>query len=86
MRASAAKRARMILLAADGVPNQRIAELVGASHDVIAWSERYLEASLSAPGSSPQLAPLPPRPRRSPPYLRVSVPLTRTYGPRPCGH
>nr|WP_161926446.1 IS630 family transposase [Gordonia crocea] len=47
VRASAAKRARMILLAADGVPNLRIAELVGSSRTtVIAWRERYLQAGL----------------------------------------
>ena len=44
VQASAAKRARMMLLAADGVANRRIAELVDASPTtVIAWRQRYLE-------------------------------------------
>src|ERR1700753_2043069 len=37
-----AKRARMILLAADGVPNAEIARLAGVSRPtVIGWRERY---------------------------------------------
>jgi hypothetical protein len=37
----------MILLAADGVPNQQIAELVDVSRTtVIVWRERYLERGL----------------------------------------
>jgi transposase len=40
--AGLAKRARMVLLAADGVGNREIARLVGASPTtVIAWRERY---------------------------------------------
>ncbi|NKY21044.1 IS630 family transposase [Tsukamurella spumae] len=47
VRASAAKRARIVLLAADGESNQRIAELVDASRTtVIAWRDRYLERGL----------------------------------------
>lgn len=46
--ASAAKRARMMLLAADGVANRRIAELVDASPTtVIAWRDRYLDRGLA---------------------------------------
>jgi transposase len=42
VRAGLAKRARMVLLAADGVGNREIARLVGASPTtVIAWRERY---------------------------------------------
>jgi transposase len=38
----AAKRARIVLLAADGVANARIAELVGGSVNTVkAWRERY---------------------------------------------
>ncbi|HXH78938.1 IS630 family transposase [Nocardioides sp.] len=48
VRAGAAKRARILLLAADGVGNRRIAELVGASPTtVIAWRERYTEHGLA---------------------------------------
>jgi len=40
--AGLAKRARMVLLAADGVGNREIARLVAASPTtVIAWRERY---------------------------------------------
>ncbi len=48
VRAGAAKRARILLLAADGVGNRRIAELVGASPTTeIAWRERYQERGLA---------------------------------------
>jgi transposase len=48
VRAGAAKRARIVLLAADGVGNRRIAELVGASPTtVIAWRERYQHQGLA---------------------------------------
>jgi transposase len=47
VRAEAAKRARILLLAADGVGNRRIAELVGASPTtVIGWRERYQQLGL----------------------------------------
>ncbi len=37
-----AKRARMVLLAADGVPNAQIARTVGVSRPtVIGWRDRY---------------------------------------------
>src|SRR3954452_23051072 len=40
--ASAAKRARIVLLAAEGTGNTRIAELVGATvTTVLSWRERY---------------------------------------------
>jgi transposase len=46
--AGAAKRARIVLLAAEGVGNRRIGELVGASPTtVIAWRDRYQESGLS---------------------------------------
>jgi transposase len=48
VRAGAAKRARIVLIAADGVGNRRIAELVGASPTtVIAWRERYQQRGLA---------------------------------------
>src|ERR1700761_3741745 len=46
-----AKRARMILLAAGGVPNAEIARLAGVSRPtVIAWRERYESGGIAAPG------------------------------------
>jgi hypothetical protein len=43
IRAGLAQRARIVLLAADGVSNTEIAELVGVSRPtVIAWRDRYL--------------------------------------------
>lgn len=45
--AGLARRARMMLLAADGVPNSEIAERVGAGRvTVIRWRERYAERGL----------------------------------------
>ena len=45
--AGLAKRARMVLLAADGVGNREIARLVAASPTtVIAWRDRYEERGL----------------------------------------
>ncbi|MDN5744424.1 MAG: helix-turn-helix domain-containing protein [Nocardioidaceae bacterium] len=45
--AGLAKRARMILLAAEGVANAEIAERVGASRTtVIEWRDRYEERGL----------------------------------------
>ena len=42
LRAGLAQRARIVLLAAEGVSNTSIAELVGASRPtVIGWRERY---------------------------------------------
>nr|WP_179617457.1 IS630 family transposase [Nocardioides marinisabuli] len=49
--AGLAKRARMILLAADGVANQEIADRVGASRTtVIEWRGRYEERGLAGLG------------------------------------
>lgn len=48
MRAGSAKRARIVLLAADGVGSRRIAELVGVSPTtVFAWRERYQQPGLA---------------------------------------
>ena len=48
-----AKRARMILLAADGVPNAEIARLAGVSRPtVIAWRERYESGGIAALGDA----------------------------------
>ena len=47
VRAGLAQRARIVLLAADGISNTRIAELVGVSRPtVIAWRGRFAEAGL----------------------------------------
>ncbi len=48
--ASLARRARIVLLAGDGVPNAEIARRVGVSRPtVIGWRDRYLEGQSSAP-------------------------------------
>src|SRR4051794_34158411 len=45
--AAAAKRARIVLLAADGVPNAEIARRVGVSRPtVVGWRQRYTEAGV----------------------------------------
>src|SRR3954453_21299073 len=45
--AAAAKRARIVLLAADGVPNAEIARRVGVSRPtVVGWRQRYTEAGM----------------------------------------
>jgi transposase len=50
-----ARRARMILLAADGVPNAQIARTVGASRPtVIAWRDRYLRGGIAALDDEPR--------------------------------
>jgi len=51
-----AKRARMVLLAADGVPNAQIARAVGVSRaTVIGWRDRYRQGGIKGledePGS-----------------------------------
>src|SRR5512135_502344 len=44
-----AKRARMVLLAADGVPNAEIARVAGVSRPtVIAWRDRYEAGGIPA--------------------------------------
>ncbi len=58
--ASAAKRARIVLLAADGVANTRIAELVGATvTTVLGWRERYQAKGVAGLADAPR----PGRPR-----------------------
>jgi len=58
--ASAAKRARIVLLAADGVANTRIAELVDATvTTVLGWRERYQSKGLAGLADAPR----PGRPR-----------------------
>src|ERR1700689_377304 len=50
-----AKRARMILPAADAVPNAEIARLAGVSRPtVIAWRERYQSGGIAALGDAPR--------------------------------
>ena len=46
--AAAAQRARIVLLAADGVPNAQIARRVGVSRPtVVGWRQRYTEAGIA---------------------------------------
>ena len=46
--AGRARRARIVLLAADGVPNQDIAATVGVSRPTVnKWRDRYAEAGMS---------------------------------------
>jgi TyrR family helix-turn-helix protein len=53
--ASAVKRARIVLLAADGVANTRIAELVGATvTTVLSWRERYQAKGLAGLADAPR--------------------------------
>lgn len=53
--ASAAKRARIVLLAADGVANARIAELTDVTaNTVLAWRSRYVERGLRGLGDLPR--------------------------------
>src|SRR3954452_21380297 len=48
MRAGLAQRARIVLMAADGVPNTEIAERVGvARQTVISWRERYTASGIA---------------------------------------
>ncbi len=59
--ASAAKRARIVLLAADGVPNTRIAELVDATvTTVLNWRSRYQSRGIAGLSDAPR----PGRPRQ----------------------
>ena len=47
IRAGLAQRARIVLLAADGVSNTEIAELVGVSRPtVIGWRDRYVSSGM----------------------------------------
>ena len=50
-----AKRARMVLLAADGMPNAQIARVVGVSRPtVIGWRDRYLQGGVAALEDEPR--------------------------------
>jgi transposase len=50
-----AKRARMVLLAAEGMPNAQIARLVGVSRPtVIAWRDRYRRGGIKALEDEPR--------------------------------
>jgi transposase len=50
-----AKRARIVLLAAGGVPNAQIARMVGVSRPtVIGWRDRYLQAGITALADEPR--------------------------------
>src|SRR5258708_33751517 len=50
-----AKRARMVLLAADGMPNAQIARTVGVSRPtVIGWRDRYQAGGGAAPEDPPR--------------------------------
>src|SRR4051812_22084611 len=55
--ASAAKRARIVLLAADGTANTRIAELVDATvTTVLSWRKRYQAKGLEGLSPDPPMA------------------------------
>ena len=50
-----AKRARMVLLAADGIPNAQIARAVGVSRPtVIGWRDRYQQGGIAALDDEPR--------------------------------
>src|SRR5271156_6357406 len=50
-----AKRARMVLLAADGMPNAEIARTVGVSRPtVISWRDRYQAGGIKALDDEPR--------------------------------
>lgn len=80
LRSGLAKRARIILLAAEGVANARIAETVDASVvTVLKWRTRYEEAGLSGLADAQRAG----RPRRVDPAEIVSatlVPPPKKYG------
>ena len=51
-----AKRARMVLLAADGMPNAQIARTVGVSRPtVIGWRDRYVRGGIAALEDEPRV-------------------------------
>ena len=53
-----AKRARMMLLAADGMPNAQIARTVGVSRPtVIGWRDRYKAGGIAALDDQPRSGP-----------------------------
>ena len=69
----AAKRARMVLLAADGLPNRQVAPMVGMNeHTVAQWRRRFATERLAgSPTASGRVAP----------WLRIVA--TVTQQPRP---
>ncbi len=76
VRAAAAKRARIVLLAADGLANARIAELTDVSaNTVLSWRGRYAERGLRGLGDLPR----PGRPRE----LDHRAIVTETLRPPP---
>jgi transposase len=76
VRAGLAQRARIVLLAADGLSNTAIAELVGMSRPtVIGWRERYLAGGVGGLGDQQR----PGRPRR----IDHAVIVTATLTPPP---
>jgi transposase len=53
--AGAVQRARIVLLAADGVPNAHVAEQVGVEADTVAkWRRRYLAGGIEGLGDAPR--------------------------------
>ena len=69
-----AKRARMVLLAADGVPNAQIARVVGVSRPtVISWRDRYQRGGIKALEDEP-------RPGRPPRIDEVDVVVATLAG------
>ena len=50
-----AKRARIVLLAADGMPNAQIARTAGVSRPtVIGWRDRYVQGGIAALEDEPR--------------------------------
>lgn len=65
LRAGLAQRARIVLLAADGVSNTEIANRVGVSRPtVIDWRTRYERSGMTGLDDEPRGSPGPGRPRR----------------------
>nr|WP_268826896.1 IS630 family transposase [Brevibacterium sp. UCMA 11754] len=55
IKAGLARRARIVLLAADGLPTTRIADLTGSSVvTVLKWRERFAEAGIAGLGDDPR--------------------------------
>lgn len=80
IKAGLARRARIVLLAADGLPNTRIAELTGSSVvTVLKWRSRYVEAGIAGLGDDPRSG----RPKQLDPFDIVTttlVPPPKKYG------